>query len=185
MSNFVGVATPGVTPHGHQSRDSRPRTSSVSRDIFPLPIPSKMEGGHDLGRRSAQRFARKFHARERLRDAILGLNWLAGFGLEENPRIQEPDSLQHDVLCRASFLSNLCNDKGDLSQVPKPEAALKVLLQGRSEYGSEAPTTLAACALERISLPGCTLCSRFTGCGNPSILAVPRADAETRGRALP
>ncbi len=113
-----------------------------------------MEGGHDLGRRSAQRFARKFHARERLRDAILGLNWLAGFGLEENPRIQEPDSLQHDVLCRASFLSNLCNDKGDLSQVPKPEAALKVLLQGRSEYGSEAPTTLAACALERISLPG-------------------------------
>ena len=38
-------------------------------------------------------------------------------------------------------------------EVPKPEAALKELLRGRSEYDSDVPTTLAACSLERTSLP--------------------------------
>ena len=114
MSNYVGVTSPGVTPHGHQSRGARPRASKASRDIFPLPIPSKMECDRSLSRRSTQRFARKFHARERLRDAIRGLNWLAGFGLQENSGIQELDSLQSDVVSRASFLSDLCDDKGEL-----------------------------------------------------------------------
>eukprot|EP00435_Cladocopium_sp_Y103_P072980 s29_g42.t1 len=107
-----------------------------------------------LSRRSSQRFARKRHSEQRLHDALSSLNWLAGFGLEEtNSGIRTPDPIQQDVIGRARFLATLCNEKGDLAKVPAPEAALKVLLQGRSEYGSELPTTLAACDLERISLP--------------------------------
>ncbi|CAE7471367.1 unnamed protein product, partial [Symbiodinium pilosum] len=54
---------------------------------------------------------------------------------------------------RIHFLSGLCQDKGTLDVVPTPEAALRELLRGRSEYSSDVPTTLAACSLERISLP--------------------------------
>ena len=148
------MTSPGVTVHGHQTRGSKPHISQRARDIFPIPVPSSDCGAAvRLSRRSSQRLARKRHAAQRVHDAIQSLNWLAGFGLEENSGIQPPDQIQQDVIGRAVFLSNLCNDKGDLAQVPNPEAALKELLQGRSEYGSELPTTLAACSLDRISLP--------------------------------
>ena len=149
------VINPGITDHGHQSGGARPQFSSTSRDIFPLPVPLqelRLHEGH-LNRRSAQKLARRAHAHQRVRDAISSLNWLAGHGFASYSGIHEPDQLQKDVIGRAQFLSDLCNSKGELDTVPKPEAALMALLQGRSEYGSELPTTLAVCDLERISLP--------------------------------
>ena len=155
MSCSSPVTSPGVTERGHQSRVARPRVSTGARDIFPLPIPLAEAPlhGRQLSRRSAQRVARKGHVDQRTQDAVLSLNWLAGFGFTENSGIYAPDPLQRNVLDRVHFLANLCNSKGELDQVPKPEAALMALLQGRSEYGSELPTTLAVCDLERISLP--------------------------------
>lgn len=122
--------------------------------VGPLPMPAEeFHSRERISRRSCQRFAMKSHIEQRARDAISGLNWMAGCGLEENSGIQSPDQLKKDVIGRAYFLSGLCRDKGSLDEVPKPEAALMSLLRGRSEYGSERPTTLAVCKLERISMP--------------------------------
>ena len=79
---------------------------------------------------------------------------MAGHPTDENSEDFHPDPLQKEVIGRAHYLSSLTQSTGDLDGIPKPEAALRALLQGRSEYGSELPTTLAACSLERISLPG-------------------------------
>ena len=65
----------------------------------------------------------------------------------------QPDDLQLEVLYQVIFLSGLCQDKGSLDTNPAPEAALSALLCGRSEYGSDLPTALAACSLKCISLP--------------------------------
>ena len=149
----AGRGAPGATYFGHQSRDARSWPSRESRDIFPLPLPPKVIKEKHLSRRPAQRLARIIQEVEKVRDAVRGLNWMAGHPTDENSTDFHPDPLQNEVIGRARYLSSLTQSTGDLDGVPTPEAALKALLQGRSEYGSELPTTLAACALERISLP--------------------------------
>lgn len=84
---------------------------------------------------------------------VRGLNWMAGCHEDENSEVYHLDPLQRDVIDRAFYLSNLTQSTGGLGGVPTPEAALDALLHGRSEYGSELPSTLAACSLGRISLP--------------------------------
>lgn len=151
--SFEGpVAYPGVAGHGRQTRGSRPRASPTSRDILPLPEREFYFHGR-LGRRSAQRFMKKSHVEQKALDAFSSLNWMAGHGFEPNSEIDQPDQFQKDVIGWAFYLARLCHDKGSLDQVPRLEAALVSLLQGRSEYGSDRPTTLAVCNLERISMP--------------------------------
>ena len=133
------------------SGTGRPHWSPYSRDIFPLPLPRTVPKVKVLSRRSVQRVARKAHNCMRSREAVMALNWMWG---AKCPRIQilTLDPLQREVLERVTYFSKLCQDVGSLSRVPEPEAALKELLRGRSEYGSEPPTTLATCSIERISL---------------------------------
>ena len=64
-----------------------------------------------------------------------------------------PDDLQQPVLSRIEGLSTRASDLGTLDSIPSPEAALRELLRGRSDYGLDQPTALATCCLERISLP--------------------------------
>ena len=61
--------------------------------------------------------------------------------------------MQQQVLSRIEGLSTSASDLGTLDSIPSPEAALRELLRGRSDYGLDQPTALATCCLERISLP--------------------------------
>ena len=151
-----GCSFPGAAFSGYQSRVARAHPSGGPRDIFPLPVPPEVRRQRTLSRRPAQRIARSIQISGKVREAIQGLNWLAGKPCLENSEsfhFSRPDPIQQEVIGRATFLSELAGSLGSLPQVPSPEAALKALLQGRSEYGSVLPTTLAACSLERISLP--------------------------------
>ena len=89
---------------------------------------------------------------EHISEAIAALNWLSGTKSFSNSQFP-PDDLQLEVLNRVNYLAGLCQDKGSLDRIPTPEAALSALLRGRSEYGSDLPSALATCSLERISLP--------------------------------
>ena len=152
--NIMERGFPGATFFGHQSRGLRPLSSSRSRELFPLPLPPKVRAEKKLGRGAAQRIARSVQISEKVREAVIGLNWLAGFETEQNSNQFSPEPIQEGVLDRAFYLSRLAQTTGSLESVEKPEAALRALLQGRSEYdNSFRPTTLAACSLERISLP--------------------------------
>ena len=125
-----GEVESGVSPLGLQTGIGQsPALVSHSRDIFPLPLPRVVPKVESLSKRFAQRVARKTH------------------------NCMRSHPLQREVLRRVDYLSKLCQDIGSLPRVPGTEAALKELLRGRSEYGSEAPTTLATCSIERISLP--------------------------------
>lgn len=113
-----------------------------------------MQRERQLSRRVAQRVARSVQVNEKVREAVRGLNWLAGFETEENSYHFSPDALQDEVLGRAYYLAGLTQEIGSLDAIPKPEAALKALLRGKTEYDcSVLPTTIAACSLERISIP--------------------------------
>ena len=111
----------------------------------------------------------------------MALNWMWGAKCPENSDF-DPDPLQREVLRRVDYLSKLCQDIGSLPRVPGTEAALKELLRGRSEYGSEAPTTLATCSIERISLPaslhGAPAVVDIVDEGGASVPAVSGANAE-------
>lgn len=119
MNTDGPVNYPGVTGHGYQALGSRPRFSSSSRDIFPLPVPAReFSERQPLSRRSSQRFCRKAHIEERALEAIAGLNWMAGHGLEENSRIQPPDQLQRDVIGRALTFRAYAKTKGPWIRCP-------------------------------------------------------------------
>lgn len=65
-----------------------------------------------------------------------------------------PDAMQQEVLDRICYLCKLASDLGTYTQALAPEAALRALLQGKSEYhAQESPVSLARFELERISLP--------------------------------
>ncbi|CAE7489577.1 unnamed protein product, partial [Symbiodinium natans] len=121
--------------------------------MFPLPVPPEVRREKTLGRRVAQRVARHIQQTTKEREALKALNWMAGYKEEFKNSQFSPDALQSEVIGRVRYLAGLCQDKGELAEIPKPEAALKALLRGRSEYYSDEPTTLAACSLARISLP--------------------------------
>ena len=128
---------PGASFFGHQSGRSRLHPSSSARNIFPLPLPATPEDFAGHGWRSGQRAA------GRKQQAIKSTEAVPGYR----------ERVQVEVLDKVHFCAGLCHDKGSLDHVPRPKAALRELLRGRIEYGSDQPTILAACVLERISLP--------------------------------
>ena len=150
-SRMAGDSPGGPWP-GYQSGHARPAASSGCRDIFPLPMPPEVKRIRRVSRRDSQKIAREVQDSRRCREAVASLNWLAGRDGQQNSLLSL-DALQTEVLRRVRYLSGLCHDKGSLDRVPTPEAALSALLRGRSEYGSDPPTALATCSLERISLP--------------------------------
>ena len=87
-----------------------------------------------------------------MREAVEGLNWMAGKTFLHGT--DGPDELQSEVLRRIEALSNEAGNLGSLSKIPSPEAALRELLKGRSEYHQpDVPVALVPYSLERISLP--------------------------------
>ena len=143
---------PGATRHGYQSGAARPAFALGSRDIYPLPVPGALHQDKKLSRRVSQRVARAKQKNQKCVEAIAAFNWLSGAKSFSNSWFQ-PDDLQLEVLNRVNYLAGLCQEKASLDRIPSPEAALSALLRGRSEYGSDPPTALATCSLERISLP--------------------------------
>ena len=130
------------------------RASLGSRDLFPLPLPASVHQSCSLSRRSQQRLDRKRQLEEDVREATKGLNWMNGFSPNFEFDDVEPDPMQQDVLDRVRHLCKTAVDVGTFAKVDHPEAALKALLQGRSEYHDhDFPVSLARFDLERISLP--------------------------------
>ena len=67
---------------------------------------------------------------------------------------EAPDLLQAEVLQRIHVLATEAGELGSLEHVPAPEAALRELLKGRSDYQQpDIPVALAPYRLERVSLP--------------------------------
>lgn len=67
---------------------------------------------------------------------------------------EAPDLLQAEVLQRNHVLATEAGELGSLEHVPAPEAALRELLKGRSDYQQpDIPVALAPYRLERVSLP--------------------------------
>eukprot|EP00435_Cladocopium_sp_Y103_P039377 s2017_g10.t1 len=95
-------------------------------------------------------WSRKCQLRETEREAVFGLNWMAGkhdflHGTEETP-----DLLQTEVLQRIHTLAAEAGELGSLEHVPAPEAALRELLKGRSDYHQpDIPVALAPYRIER------------------------------------
>ena len=132
---------------------ARPDFSVRSRDLFPLPVPPRLESTSGLSRRSSQRLCRKVRKMDTVREAVHGLNWLAGHGFLHDSETP-PDDLQAEVLQRIHLLAQDSGNLGSLERVPSSEAALQALLKGKSEYHQPStPVALAPYKLERVSLP--------------------------------
>lgn len=131
---------------------ARPDFSVRSRDLFPLPVPPRLESTSGLSRRSSQRLCRKVRKMDTVREAVHGLNWLAGHGFLHDSETP-PDDLQAEVL-QIHLLAQDSGNLGSLERVPSSEAALQALLKGKSEYHQPStPVALAPYKLERVSLP--------------------------------
>ena len=131
----------------------KPDPAVGKRDLFPLPVPSLHSRWHGASRRSQQRSDRRSRGEETVREAVMALNWLAGYDFLHGTD-GEPDPLQVEVLQRIRELSKDAGNIGTLGYVPTPEAALRELLKGKSEYNQpKIPVALAPYSLERISLP--------------------------------
>ena len=88
-----------------------------------------------------------------VKEAVEGLTWMAGHTFLHGT-VGEPDALQVEVLQRIQDLALDAGRLGSLERVPSPEAALRELLKGKSEYSRpDIPVALAPYNLERISLP--------------------------------
>lgn len=132
---------------------ARPDPAKSSRDIFPLSKPPLFKVPPGFSRRSAQRLSRKAREIETVREAVDGLNWASGHGfLHEDDGTA--DGLQQEVLQRIQCLAKEAGNLGELERLPQPEAALRELLKGKSEYHQpEVPVALAPYNLEHVSLP--------------------------------
>ena len=154
MTSLVGGSDgPGTPLQPSVGRAARPAPSRGTRDIYPLPVPVRPEKCYPLSRRSSQRLARKCQIQTKVIEAVEALNWMARQRKEFDAHSFHPDELQQQVLSRIEGLSTSASDLGTLDSIPSPEAALRELLRGRSDYGLDQPTALATCCLERISLP--------------------------------
>lgn len=146
------VLGPGQGWAFSQDRSCRLDPSREMRDLFPLPCPPKVCQEHRLSRRSQQRFDRKQKILADVQSAVNGLNWMHGF----SPTFKfdsAPDPMQKQVLERMVHLSRVAAHQGS-GPAWKPEAALRELLRGKSEYESPGmPISLARFDIERISLP--------------------------------
>ena len=135
-----------------------------------------------LSRRSSQRLARKQRARSDLREAVRALNWMNGFSPQEES-VGLPDPMQSQVIGRAEYLCKLAEESGTFSDRLGEEAALRALLQGRTEYDTpDLPVSLARFNIERISLPGnpqgVARAGRHVARGGPSTFEFARAYVE-------
>lgn len=150
MTSLVGGSYgPGAPLQPREGRAARSAPSRGARDIYPLPKPLNPEKSFPLSRRSSQRFARKFQIQTKVVQAVEALNWMARQRREFSADSFHPDDLQQQVLSRIEGLSTRASDLGTLDSIPSPEAALRELLRGRSDYGLDQPTALATCCLER------------------------------------
>lgn len=132
---------------------NKPDPSSRSRDLFPLPVPQVPTSPRRGSRRSQQRSDRRQRHMTTVKEAVEGLNWMAGHTFLHGT-VGEPDALQVEVLQRIQDLALDAGRLGSLERVPSPEAALRELLKGKSEYSRpDIPVALAPYNLERISLP--------------------------------
>ena len=125
----TGPVGPGLLP------------SAGTRDIFPLPTFSVVAVSPGLSRGCAQRSARRRKKITVANDAIHALNWMHSgrFGLSPCADSHAPDPMQSEVLERIQVLSEEAGALGILPCTPSPEAALRELLHGRSEYMTLVP----------------------------------------------
>ena len=122
--------------------------------LFPLPFsyPSGRKGFS--GRRQAQRHNRRYRAEFELCETLQALNWMHGFDFTDHSTRPHSSQIQNDVIARVSGLIDRAGALGELHHPFSPEAALKSLLQGRSDYHEPtSPIALAPFDLELISLP--------------------------------
>lgn len=143
--------------------DSVPRESGVARDrgvlpsgssMFPLPVNEIGVVKKHSARRQAQRHQRRFKSEFELCETVQALNWLHGFDFTSQSCKGSMNPLQSQVVERIRGLVERAGDLGGLQHPFTPEAALKSLLQGRSDYHEPAtPIALAPFNLELISLP--------------------------------
>ena len=125
---------------------SRPDPSSRARDVFPLPLPPAPCRLEHVSRRASQKWGRRLQEHETVKEAVNALNWMAGqrflHGTEGGC-----GPLRTEVLLRIQRLAREAGNLGSLERVPTPEAALRELLKGKSEYNQPENN------LERVSLP--------------------------------
>jgi hypothetical protein len=135
----------------HERPRGRPRWARQARDIFPLPV-LELPPGAVEGSRSEQRRARKgARLRHDCQEALHSLNWLAGFpDAGEASRLPPPDGAQLDVL---QYVEGLVKSWEPTSAPPSPEAALKRLLKGRTDYSAATDIALASYQSALVSMP--------------------------------
>ena len=122
--------------------------------IFPLPFTYPAKRKSFSGRRQAQRHTRRFRSEFELCETLQALNWMHGFDFSDRSASRSSSHIQSEVIERVSGLVDRAGALGDLQQPFTSEAALKSLLQGRSDYHEPAsPIALAPFDLELISLP--------------------------------
>ena len=122
--------------------------------IFPLPFDAVSSQEGRCCRRQAQRRSKRHRIEFERSETIQALNWMHGFDFSDQPISATPNPLQLEVIGRVDGLVHRAGDLGDLRHPFTPEAALKSLLQGRSDYHEPAcPIALAPFDLDLISLP--------------------------------
>ena len=120
----------------HPTGTLGPHARRGVRDILPLPFPPVRDCPRKLGKRIAQRLCASLRNEERCRETVQALNWMAGCDMNSSIDIPGMNPLQQKVHSRILYLSGICGGHGSLEKISQPEATLKVLLQGRSEYSS-------------------------------------------------
>lgn len=126
----------------------------AGRGLFPLPfsIPDSQTGR--ASRRQAQRRSLRHRIDFELSETLQALNWMQGYGFCQQSLVRSPNLLQAEVIERVQGLVERAGDLGELQHPFSPEAALKSLLHGRSDYHEPtSPIALAPFDLELISLP--------------------------------
>ena len=132
---------------------NRPDPSCRARDVFPLPCPPAPYKPEHVSRRASQKWCRRWQEHETAKDAVNALNWMSGQRFLHGTE-GDCDPLQTEILLRIQSLARDAGNLGSLERVPTPEAALRELLKGKSEYNQpETPVALAPYNLERVSLP--------------------------------
>jgi len=122
--------------------------------IFPLPFSVVDSQKGRVCRRLAQRRSRRQRIDFEQSETLQALNWMHGFDFSDQSLTGTPSLLQADVITRVTGLVERAGDLGELQHSFTPEAALKSLLHGRSDYHEPAcPIALAPFDLDLISLP--------------------------------
>lgn len=143
-------STSGSPPWSDGRGRGVPLPSRGGRDLFPLPLPAEVSPSYSDQRGISQRRDKRRKLVQTVRDAMQSLNWMNGTPSNE---CFSPDPLQQDVWDRAFQLATLAGERPDSGPLQAPEATLKASLQGRGDYMSSSPASLAPFELERVSVP--------------------------------